>query len=561
MPVCRSCSVTFDFPAQFAAVLEKISPRFGDHTEPVPLPTLCPDCRYQRRLAHRNEWQLYRGRCAATGKTMVSIYSENKPYTVYSQSYWWGDGWDARNFAREFDFSRPFFDQFADLQLAVPRLAAVNTNSENSEYTNQCCENKDSYLSASCSYNEKVLYGYWNQNSRECVDCYGMERCELCYECLNSAGLYNCAYVSDSEDSNNCWFCDDCRSCSNVVGSQGLRGKNHYWFNQPLTPEEWKHRFAELNMTPGVIGRLLRESSALRRAVPKKYYHGRMNEHFSGDYLFNCRDTYVSFNCKECWDVWYSQDAWRMKDCSDVTEALDTERCYEIEGAIANSCAWVTKSWPIHDAYYCDLCFGSGDLFGCVGMRNAAFCILNKQYTRDEYYRLAQRIVAHMRETGEWGEHFPARLSPFCYNETVAQDYFPLSHEQVLQRGWRWKDESGEALKSNSCEPAAFPEKITDVSDAVLKEVLRCGRSGRPFRIVPQELTFYRKMNLPLPSIEPAERRRSRLMLRNARRLWAAQCMHIKDDGTRCPESFETSYHPQSGELVYCEQCYLQSVY
>ena len=38
-----------------------------------------------------------------------------------------------------------------------------------------------------------------------------------------------------------------------------------------------------------------------------------------------------------------------------------------------------------------------------------------------------------MISTGEWGEFFPSSLSPFGYNETVAQEYFPLTREEVLE--------------------------------------------------------------------------------------------------------------------------------
>ena len=36
-----------------------------------------------------------------------------------------------------------------------------------------------------------------------------------------------------------------------------------------------------------------------------------------------------------------------------------------------------------------------------------------------------------MKSTGEWGEFFPHELSPFGYNETVAQEYFPLNEAQA----------------------------------------------------------------------------------------------------------------------------------
>jgi len=49
-----------------------------------------------------------------------------------------------------------------------------------------------------------------------------------------------------------------------------------------------------------------------------------------------------------------------------------------------------------------------------------------------------------MRSTGEWGEFFPHELSPFGYNETVAQEYFPLTEEEVKNMPefseWRNRD-------------------------------------------------------------------------------------------------------------------------
>ena len=45
-----------------------------------------------------------------------------------------------------------------------------------------------------------------------------------------------------------------------------------------------------------------------------------------------------------------------------------------------------------------------------------------------------------MKKTGEWGEFFPSSLSPFGYNETVANDFFPLSKEEATKQGFKWKE-------------------------------------------------------------------------------------------------------------------------
>ena len=46
-----------------------------------------------------------------------------------------------------------------------------------------------------------------------------------------------------------------------------------------------------------------------------------------------------------------------------------------------------------------------------------------------------------MRASGEWGEFFPIEISPFGYNETVAQEYFPLSKDDCGEQGWAWRED------------------------------------------------------------------------------------------------------------------------
>lgn len=83
---------------------------------------------------------------------------------------------------------------------------------------------------------------------------------------------------------------------------------------------------------------------------------------------------------------------------------------------------------------YCANCFHSSYCFGCVGLRNKSYCILNKQYTKEEYEVLVPQIIKKMQADDKWGEFFPITMSPFAYNETVAQEYFPLSKEEALAK-------------------------------------------------------------------------------------------------------------------------------
>src|SRR4051812_28395712 len=116
---CASCKNQFTIEPEDFTFYERIQ---------VPPPTRCPDCRQQRRYAWRNERVLYRRNCDLCGKSTVTIYSPNKPFKVYCPPCWWSDNWSALDYGCDFDFSRPFFEQFHELQLQVPRIALLTKN-------------------------------------------------------------------------------------------------------------------------------------------------------------------------------------------------------------------------------------------------------------------------------------------------------------------------------------------------------------------------------------------------------------------------------------------------
>ncbi|MDP2670450.1 MAG: hypothetical protein Q8O99_06060 [bacterium] len=173
-------------------------------------------------------------------------------------------------------------------------------------------------------------------------------------------------------------------------------------------------------------------------------------------------------------------------------------------------------------------------------MRNKSYCIFNQQYTKDEYEKTVAKIIAHMQQTGERGEFFHPSLSPFGYNETVAQEYYPCSviarsdNDEAIHdydRSPRFaRDDGGlelsqfgftrstyEAPKPQSDKIVLakdLPDTIIEVTDDILQYAIQCEVTGKLFRIQPQELAFYRKHNIPLPRKHPDQRHLERLALR-----------------------------------------------
>jgi hypothetical protein len=229
--------------------------------------------------------------------------------------------------------------------------------------------------------------------------------------------------------------------------------------------------------------------------------------------------------------------------------------------------------------------FSLSDCFGCFGLRQKQYCILNKAYAKEEYGFLKAKIIEHMKKTGEWGNYFPEKFSPFGYNESVAQIYFPLTKEEALKKGYTWYDRKEERNYKPTMETGAIPQRIADTPDSITEEVIQCvsqlTEEGKrlheecttAFRMTPLELGLYRKLGVPIPSKCFPCRRTDRFALRNPRKLWHRKCncagktsvnttyinrgSHFHGEA-RCPNEFDTSYAPDRKEIVYCETCYQQ---
>jgi hypothetical protein len=160
-----------------------------------------------------------------------------------------------------------------------------------------------------------------------------------------------------------------------------------------------------------------------------------------------------------------------------------------------------------------------------------------------------------MQKTGEWGEFFPAKMSTFGYNESIANDHFPLSKEEAIKKGLNWSDYTPPPPKVEKTIPAnRLPDRIENVPDDVLNWAIECEITGMPFKITEQELKFYRTHGIPIPRRHPNQRHMDRMALRNPRRLFDRNC-------AKCGSSIKTTYRPERKEVVYCDKCYMQTIH
>jgi len=195
---CPHCAVSFPITDKDLEFYEKVSPVFNGQKYLIPTPTLCPDCRQQRRLSFRNERKLYKRKCDATGRDIISIYSPDKPFKVYHQDFWWSDKWDAMEYGQDFDFERGFFEQFGELMKEVPRNNSDRDNCENCDYGNFLTNNKNCYMMFVGSNNEDCYYSNNITKGQDLYDCTNMQNSIHCYnsvyldECTNVINSFNC---------------------------------------------------------------------------------------------------------------------------------------------------------------------------------------------------------------------------------------------------------------------------------------------------------------------------------------------------------------------------------
>jgi hypothetical protein len=481
------------------------------------------------------------------------MYSPENSLKIYDQKIWWSDDWDAMEYGRDYDFTKPFFEQYKELQKVVPRMSLNNIQPENSDYANLAFGNKNCYLVFTADYNEDCAYLRFAVKNFKCFDGDFVDNSIECYECLEIDNCNRCAFTEKAKNSSDLIFCYNMTGCDACIGCANLIRKKNCIFNEQFTKGEFEKKRNELGLnTYSGLKKFEVEYQEFLKKQIRKYLDVLNCDNCLGDHLNDSKNAYL------CYDSRRLEDCRYVINCMDAKNSYDWDfvggkgsiDCHEMVSSAYNmvNCHFCVGCWENNnEIYYCELCLGNTNLFGCIGLRHKKYCILNKQYSREEYEKLLPKVIKHMQSTGEWGEFFPAELAPFAYNETVAEEYFPIGKEKAIERGFRWyEDESEKMYKGPKYE---ISDNIEGMDSEICKQILMCEISGKPYKILPQELDFLTKMKLPVPRISSMERHKIRMGKRNSFALYSRKC-------DKCGVDIYTSYAVDRPEPVYCEKCY-----
>ncbi len=550
----------------------RMSPTFAWKVWNIPTPTLCPEERKRRRLSFRNERKLYRRQCDASKQSIISIYSPDKPHKVYEHKIRRSDHWDAMDYWRSFDFSKTFTENFQQLLIDVPLMnlyVTPDADENNCHYVNAAWFNTNCYFIFDSDQNSNSLYSTWLKNSMHCIDTLYSMNCEYCYELIYCVWCYKSNFCIFCTHCTDCVWCRSCLWCTDCIWCYWLKNKQYCIFNKQYSKEEYQQKYTQMehiwyiNYWNNMI-------------LPATHNMIQTCEQVFWSSLAYCK------NVQQCFDCSWIQESKYCDGIMNWTEYLYDHSSFWENASYTIECEWTWRR--VHNIQFCQnifldtrdiyysrsCCQWSHNLFWCIGLRNKSYCIFNKQYSVYEYETYTAKIIAHMQETWEWWEFFHPSLSPFWYNETVAQEHYPLTQSETsiqdnktmidyTQFWYHWSDynadptipEDTHTIHRSHYSHQERQDLLTQ--DTLETQIFICSISWRPYRLQKAEITFYRQFMLPIPDKHPDIRHQERL----TRKPWDTLYIRHCDDTNK---TIVSVYPPWYSQKVYSEESYLKSV-
>src|SRR3989344_7747984 len=578
---CQNCKSEFVIEPDDFQFYEKIR---------VPPPTFCWKCRFQRRITYRNERHPFLVTSAKSGKRFMSIYPPESGITLYDEHEWRSDDWDGLDYGKDYDFSKPFFVQVYELTKAVPFNGPHTEDNVRCDYVINSGWSKNCYLVCNTSYAEDCAYGNALDYSKFCFDCSHINKCERSYGSFWIRNSYQTHFSTRSTDNTSSWFLFGCKGMTNCFGCVNMNNKSYHIFNQPYSKDQYHQKIQEMKLnTWSGLQKAKAGAQACALAFPVAYLNGTLNDDVTGEYINESKNVHYGYLVNGGKDLKYVQylQVPGAQDSQDITIWGATNiRAYEnaTSGLGVSNSQFLCSCWSeVMDSQYCMMCRNIQNCFGCVGLKNKQYCILNKQYSKEEYEVLRKKIIEHMdampfTDKGgrvyKYGEFFPAEHAPFEYNVSLANEHFPMEKEEALAHGYSWRD-MAIAEHAVTMPSEKIPDAIEDVPDTVTKEILECIECKKAYRIISAELSFLRSEKLPIPRTCADCRHKERISQRAKAFLYkrACQCSGAKSsngvysnfaahfhNADPCPNEFETSHEENSPEIIYCLKCFWAEV-
>ena len=525
----------------------------------VPPPKKCSTCRRQNRFAFVNSIDLYKRNNNAPEKNdkIISFVPPVSSLIVYDlKSY--QNKFDPYLYATNYKENRNFFEQLLELRLKVPQPAIIRDPSNvNSEYSQNGRNLKNGYYVSGGWNSEDVWYSKGVSDSRLVMDIFSSHFIENSYELISCEKCYNCRYLYFSDNCIDSQFLYDCNNCINCFGCVNLRNKNNCIWNIQYTKGEYKNQISKINFGSRNFVKQIKENFwKFVKSHPVRAERHERVENVSGVNISDSKNCHDAIDVVSTEHVLHCDQVIGHKDSMDASISGGSEKLYQTIG-VGSKSANVKFSFAskfILESEFVINCRNIEYCFACIGLENKSYCIFNRQYEKEKYYKELDNIKLSLLEKGEYGEFFPYSMSTFAYNGSLAELAFPLNETEIIKIGGSWQpDTDTDTLDMFILPTEEIPDSILDVKDEILTKALICRETGRPFRIVNSELEFYRNYNIPLPDVHPNKRMKNRYNYMGNYRAYDNIC-------SLCQKNIKTMYNSNNDWKLYCDDCYKKEI-
>jgi len=562
--ICQNCKTDFTIEPDDFGFYEKIK---------VPPPTFCPECRLQRRLAWMPSIVLFKRKCDLCKEETFSMYTPDAPFVVYCQKCWWSDNWDPLAYGVDVDFSKPFLKQWQELLQRTPilGLSVDIITGKLSPYTNHVGNSKNCYMIFYSDYNENGIYGYQLTQSKDVLNSATVLFSDNIFDSQNVFKCYN--LIGSFSNNRSCFdsfFIRDCEGAHHCFGGANIKNGSHIFLGEKLSKEDYENKIKNIELGSYKQYLFWREKSNeyFKKNLPQPIWDTQ-SVNVTGSYVFRSK------NCKNCFDVTDCEDSKYLmlikegpvRDSYDYTDwGLNSELIYEsitVGDGVSNIKFSHESGHSLKDTEYSKLSTGGSYHFGCISVKKAQYCILNKQYTKEEYSTLVVKIKKHMNDMPyidkkgnvyKYGEFFPMEFSPHAYNNSFANLFFPKDKNEILKDQLNWYEVNTKEYPI-TMSYLDLPDNIKETNEEIIKEIISCSTCLRGYKIIKEELDLARKLNVPLSRQCPFCRIEEKV------RRWVSQMKQIDRICDKCGNVFKTHYTKEDALIIYCKKCYQQEVY
>lgn len=566
----------------------------------------CALCNFKLLNTYLNDKHLYSRKDSQTGKNIISLYSEAYKWKVIDAHAYKklisDDIW--LKFGKETS-DNMFWDFISLMELFPKPSRLIYPQMENAEYASHAGRGKNFYLSycvfTECEdiyysqtildYSKNVISSYsvsWGQyiyNSCVIIKSFNIMHS---YNCVNSSNIYF------SHDMNNCKEC--IFSCNQVNQSYIIFNKQYEEVNYEKNKKEILDQLKDSKSFDFLVQKY---SDFLNQNYISESVNTNNCEGVNGEKTFFSKNSVNTFGCNSVENtincgVWWDG----INDsCINVINAIET--WWDVDTIIWTVTVWMSTSNIFYSYAIVEACshiYYSIDLetceecLFCIWLKSKKYCILNKQYSKWEYFERKEKIINQLQAENKWWKSLDFWMLWFPYNDTLAYDYFWI--QKIIHKDWTkkiidknakwivtllgtdfitdaildlwgkekinitWRTCNKEINIPDNFETIHASELISidEVGEDILNKVIICEESGRPFRIMPDELKFYKKHWLALPRIHHELRMEKHLNNRSHWELYVDSC-------DKCDSQMLTVYKSKPKFKVYCPDCYKKFMY